>query len=180
MGEGQGKPLIPALREQRQVDLCEPEGSLVYRVSSRTARTVTQRNPFSENKKKRKEKQSKKPRVLLSKTCDSKQICEGANTLSSARGRSKPFKAGMGTKSQVGNCLRVCVCVCVRVHAHEWEYSLSVFCLFLNGLLRLVRWFSHYEHLLLFQRTPPEFHFQPLHGWLIPPCRSHTRGIWRL
>ena len=37
-------PLIPALRRQRQVDLCEFEASLVYRVSSRTAR-ATQRNP---------------------------------------------------------------------------------------------------------------------------------------
>ena len=29
-------PLIPALRRQRQVDLCEFEASLVYRASSRT------------------------------------------------------------------------------------------------------------------------------------------------
>ena len=38
-------PLIPALRRQRQVDLCEFEASLVYRASSRTVRAVTQRNP---------------------------------------------------------------------------------------------------------------------------------------
>jgi hypothetical protein len=31
-------PLIPALGRQRQADLCELEASLVYRVSSRTAR----------------------------------------------------------------------------------------------------------------------------------------------
>ena len=37
----------PALRRQRQVDLCEFEASLVYRVSSRTAE-VTQRKPISE------------------------------------------------------------------------------------------------------------------------------------
>ena len=39
-------PLIPALRrqKQRQMDLCEFEASLVYRVSSRKAR-ATQRNP---------------------------------------------------------------------------------------------------------------------------------------
>ena len=39
--------LIPTLRKQKQVDLCELEASLVYRVSSRTAR-ATQRNPVSE------------------------------------------------------------------------------------------------------------------------------------
>ena len=38
-------PLIPALGKQRQADLCESEASLVYRASSRTART-TQRNPI--------------------------------------------------------------------------------------------------------------------------------------
>jgi hypothetical protein len=38
--------LIPALGWQRQADLCEFKASLVYRVSSRTAR-ATQRNPVS-------------------------------------------------------------------------------------------------------------------------------------
>jgi hypothetical protein len=42
-------PIIPALKRQRQVDLCEFKTSLVYRASSRTAR-VTQRNPVSKNK----------------------------------------------------------------------------------------------------------------------------------
>ena len=37
--------LIPALGRQRQADLYEFEASLVYRASSRTARSVTQRNP---------------------------------------------------------------------------------------------------------------------------------------
>jgi hypothetical protein len=37
-------PLIPALGRQRQVDLDEFEASLVYRMSSRTAR-ATQRKP---------------------------------------------------------------------------------------------------------------------------------------
>ena len=37
-------PLILALRRQRQADLHEFESSLVYRASSRTAMTVTQRN----------------------------------------------------------------------------------------------------------------------------------------
>jgi hypothetical protein len=37
-------PLGPALRSQRQADLCEFEASLVYRTSSRTVR-ATQRNP---------------------------------------------------------------------------------------------------------------------------------------
>ena len=42
--------LVPALEKQRQADLSEFEDSLVCRVSSRTARTVTQRNPISKNK----------------------------------------------------------------------------------------------------------------------------------
>ena len=42
-------PLIPALGRQRQADLHEFEASLVYK-SSRTARTVTQRNPVSKKK----------------------------------------------------------------------------------------------------------------------------------
>jgi hypothetical protein len=43
-------PSIPALWKQRQEDLCEFEASLVYKESSRTARTVTQRNPVLEKK----------------------------------------------------------------------------------------------------------------------------------
>ena len=46
-------PLIPALR-QRQVDLCEFEASLVYRVSSRTTKAI-QRNPVLKNKARQKE-----------------------------------------------------------------------------------------------------------------------------
>ena len=42
--------LIPALGRQRKVDLCEFEASLVYRMSSRTARTVTQRNLITKSK----------------------------------------------------------------------------------------------------------------------------------
>ena len=42
-------PLIPALRRQRQVDLCELEASLVYKESSRTARAITQRGHVSKN-----------------------------------------------------------------------------------------------------------------------------------
>jgi hypothetical protein len=37
-------PLIPTLRRQQHIGLCEFKDSLVYRVSSRTAR-ATQRNP---------------------------------------------------------------------------------------------------------------------------------------
>jgi hypothetical protein len=49
-------PLIPTRRRLRLADLCKIKASLVYRVSSRTAR-ATQRNPVSKNqKKKRKEK----------------------------------------------------------------------------------------------------------------------------
>jgi capsid protein len=65
-------PLIPALGRESQVDLCEFEASLVYRVSSRTAR-ATQRNPVLKNKTKQKKerkqrkKQSKRstPKLLL-------------------------------------------------------------------------------------------------------------------
>jgi hypothetical protein len=38
-------PLIPALEKQRQEDLYEIEASMVYKVSSRTAK-ATQRNPI--------------------------------------------------------------------------------------------------------------------------------------
>ena len=37
-------PLIPVLRRQRQADFCEFKASLVYKVSSRTAKAITQRN----------------------------------------------------------------------------------------------------------------------------------------
>ena len=37
-------PLIPVLKRQRQVNLCEFEFSLVYKLRSRIARTATQRN----------------------------------------------------------------------------------------------------------------------------------------
>ena len=43
-------PLILALRRQRQVNLCEFEASLVYRVSSRTGSKATQRNSVLKNK----------------------------------------------------------------------------------------------------------------------------------
>jgi hypothetical protein len=49
---------IPALERQRQ-GISEFEASLVYRVSSRTART-TQRNPVSEKKKKKKKERKKR------------------------------------------------------------------------------------------------------------------------
>jgi hypothetical protein len=41
--------LIPAIRRQRQADLCEFKASLIYRVSSRIARD-TARNHVSKNK----------------------------------------------------------------------------------------------------------------------------------
>ena len=52
-------PLIPELRRKKQVDLCEFVASLVYRVSSRTARTVSQKNPVSKNKTKQKKPKKK-------------------------------------------------------------------------------------------------------------------------
>jgi hypothetical protein len=42
-------PSIPACRRQRQVDLCEFEASLLYRMSSRTAKGYT--DPALKNKK---------------------------------------------------------------------------------------------------------------------------------
>ena len=54
-------PLIPALRMQRQGNLCEFEASLVYSASSRTAR-ATQRNFVSRNQKT--DKQTSKNHVL--------------------------------------------------------------------------------------------------------------------
>jgi len=51
-------PLIPALRRQRQADLCKFKASLVCRVSFRSAR-ATQRNHISKNKNKNKKNQKK-------------------------------------------------------------------------------------------------------------------------
>ena len=50
-------PLIPALGRQRK-QISEFEASLVYRMSSRTAR-ATQRNPVSKNLKKKKKTKQK-------------------------------------------------------------------------------------------------------------------------
>ena len=44
-------PVISELRRHRQVDLCEFKAILVYRVSSRIFRTVTQRKFVLEKKK---------------------------------------------------------------------------------------------------------------------------------
>ena len=51
-GQWWHRPLIPALRRQRWVGLCEFKASLVYRASLRTAKT-TQRNSVSKNKKRK-------------------------------------------------------------------------------------------------------------------------------
>lgn len=48
--------LIPALKRHMQTDLCESEASLIYLVSSKTARSVTQRNPVLKKKKWKKER----------------------------------------------------------------------------------------------------------------------------
>jgi len=53
-------PLIPIGR-QSQADLCEFEASLVYKASSRTIEAVIQRNPVSENLKKKVRNLSLKP-----------------------------------------------------------------------------------------------------------------------
>ena len=44
-------PLIPAFGRQRQADLCGFKANVIYKMSSRTARAVTQRNPVSKNQK---------------------------------------------------------------------------------------------------------------------------------
>ena len=46
------RPLIPAFGRQRQDDLSEFEANVVYKMSSRTARIVTQKNPVLRRKKK--------------------------------------------------------------------------------------------------------------------------------
>ena len=61
---GRKQPLIPALGRQRQVDLCEFEASLVYRVSSRTAR-ATKMSPVSINQTKTKVNQEKEKLLFL-------------------------------------------------------------------------------------------------------------------
>jgi hypothetical protein len=71
-----GGALIPALWRQRQADLCEFEASLVYQISSRTAR-ATQRTPVSKqnktkqnkNKNKNKSKSKQIKPTLLSPRC---------------------------------------------------------------------------------------------------------------
>jgi hypothetical protein len=40
----------PSTQRQRQTDFCEFEASLVYRLSSRTAKSFTKRNPVPKNK----------------------------------------------------------------------------------------------------------------------------------
>ena len=61
--------LIPSLRRQRQAELCEFKVSLVYRVSSRTARAVRQRNPVSKQNKQTitTKKKTEKPKVIKKK-----------------------------------------------------------------------------------------------------------------
>ena len=49
-------PLIPALRRQRQEDLCEFKASLVYKVSSWTVTAFTQRYLVLKNKKQQQKK----------------------------------------------------------------------------------------------------------------------------
>lgn len=57
--------LIPALRKQRQADLCEVEASLVYRSSSRIAGLHRENLVWKkkQNQKKRKEKQANKTKT---------------------------------------------------------------------------------------------------------------------
>ena len=52
-------PLIPALRRQSQVDLCEFEASLVYRASAMTGSKATEKPSLKE------QKQNKTKRILV-------------------------------------------------------------------------------------------------------------------
>ena len=55
-------PLIAALRRQRQVDLCEFETNLVYRVCFRTGSQATEKlSQKNKNKNKQKTKQTNQP-----------------------------------------------------------------------------------------------------------------------
>ena len=54
--------MIPALGRQRQVDLCEFKDSLTYKVSSRIARVVTQRNAVLKDKKTKQNRNQKRER----------------------------------------------------------------------------------------------------------------------
>jgi dihydrodipicolinate reductase len=49
-----------SLEAEVDIDLCEFEASMAYRASSRTARTITQRNQKKKKKKKKKEKKKRK------------------------------------------------------------------------------------------------------------------------
>ena len=67
--------LIPALGRQKQENLCEFEASLVYRVSSRTAR-ATQRNPVSTNKQTKHRNKQKEKTLQKTKNPDNNKINE--------------------------------------------------------------------------------------------------------
>ena len=60
-GQWWRRPLIPALGDRGR-QLYELEASLGYRVSSKTGRTVTQRNPVLKNQNKMNKHIKKKPR----------------------------------------------------------------------------------------------------------------------
>ena len=53
-------PLIPALRRQRQADLCEFEASLVYRDSFRSGFKAIEKPCLKKQKKKKRKKKKKK------------------------------------------------------------------------------------------------------------------------
>ena len=61
-------PLIPARRRQRQADLCELEVSLVYRVSSRTARSYTEKPCLKKPRGGRQRVKSGKEKIIPQRT----------------------------------------------------------------------------------------------------------------
>jgi hypothetical protein len=64
------KPLNSALRRQRQVDLCEIEASLVYKVSpGQSGLCYTKKRPVSKNKKQKAEQNKTKQKCVCVCVC---------------------------------------------------------------------------------------------------------------
>jgi hypothetical protein len=101
-------PLIPALGRQRQVS--EFEVSLVYKVSSRTARAI-QRNPVSKNQKKK-----KKTLLLLQGTPPSHHLDSSQSTVTPNSGDAMP-SSGLCTELMRKTILRH-----THTHTHIYVY----------------------------------------------------------
>ena len=91
-------PLVPALRRQRQENLCEFEASLAYKASSRTART-TQKNPVSKTNKQNKTKQKQR-------TTDQKPMIKTTNNQLMSRLYVSQFQHLGGRGRRISGSLR--------------------------------------------------------------------------